>query len=113
MRNFSLKNFLNGQKVVTRSNKEVTELTYFKTAVGQITLAGVIDGSLLTWHESGFWSAIENKETDLDLFHPDEYVVIINKGYREVWDEVFTTKADAERFIDLKGLVNAEIHRLA
>lgn len=112
MREFNIESVRAGAKVVTRTGKPVN-LTYFKDAAN-VNLAGVIDGTLLTWFESGRFSAIEGKETEFDLFLTDEYVIVINKdGYKMVWDEIFESEEDAQRWIDLRGEQNAVIHKLA
>jgi hypothetical protein len=112
MRKFNIESVKAGAKVVTRAGKKVN-LTYFMDATN-INIAGVIDGTLLTWFESGRFSAIEGNETEFDLFLTDEYVVVINKeGYRLVWDEIFESEEDAQRWIDLRGEKNAVIHKLA
>lgn len=48
---FDLNRALAGEKVVTRDGREVTQLTRFKC--NEECLAGVIDGVLETWHETG------------------------------------------------------------
>lgn len=51
MKPFDLQRALAGDKVVTRDGREVTQLTRFKC--NEECLAGVIDGVLETWHETG------------------------------------------------------------
>ena len=64
---FDLEKALNGAKVVTRDGREVSELTKFISA-SYFSLAGVLNGSLQKWTDTGHFDALLAQESDRDLF---------------------------------------------
>jgi hypothetical protein len=64
---FNLEKALSGAKVVTRDGREVSELTKFESA-SYFSLAGVLNGSLQTWTDTGHFDTLLTQESDRDLF---------------------------------------------
>ena len=66
MNKFNLERALDGDKVITRDGREVTQLTNFNVRVDYMPLTGVVDKALRYWHLDG---TNPNKLTaDGDLF---------------------------------------------
>ena len=68
MKLFDLEAALNGEQVVTRDNKKVSQLTYFET-ISDDCLCGVISGEMHTWTNKGKY--YEESATPFDLFMAD------------------------------------------
>ena len=65
MKDFDLNQALSGARTVTRSGKEVTDLTYMGNADGEFKLVGTVDGEIHVWTTGG----IACSETDIyDLY---------------------------------------------
>jgi hypothetical protein len=67
MKPFNLEPALAGAKVITRVNKEVTQLHKFKTYDSQC-IYGVVDESVECWNINGVYSCIGTPGSDFDLF---------------------------------------------
>jgi hypothetical protein len=70
MKQFNLTDWQNGEPVVTRDGRKVSELHYFETINTKYSVKAIIEGSLISVTING---RNKNNECDseYDLFHPD------------------------------------------
>lgn len=75
MKQFNLTDWQNGEPVVTRDGRKVSELHYFQTALfDKYNVLAVVDGNIEAFTIEGkFYSDCD--KSSFDLFHPDPEVL--------------------------------------
>lgn len=64
MKPFNLERALAGDPVMTRDGRPVTQLTFFKDAMGD-TIAGILEGYIELWREDGYYHTMDRGDKDL------------------------------------------------
>ena len=102
---FDLEKALNGEKVVTRDGRQVTQLTHFELLNNTYPLYGVIGGGLDGWTIDGRYSKYDT-ENKADLFLESKVQSIWVNIYRKDGDEGifignrrYTSQEDAIEYI--------------
>lgn len=70
MKQFNLTDWQNGEPVVTRYGRKVTELHYFETINTKYSVKAIIQGILISVTINGRYKNDEC-DSEYDLFHPD------------------------------------------
>lgn len=86
MNPFDLQKALAGDPVITRDGNPVTQITFFKDAMGD-TIAGVVDGYVELWREDGRFYSMDSSEKDL----------FMAPKTKEGWINIYQTESGAWR----------------
>tara|TARA_R110000868_G_scaffold184686_1_gene426336 strand:- start:22 stop:369 length:348 start_codon:yes stop_codon:yes gene_type:complete len=99
MKPFDLEKALAGEPVVTRSGREVFQLTHFLNTTKLYPLMGVVNGNVLTWLIDGSnVSPQEPGQLDLFMKEMEQWVnVYYDKDAQRVWcGNVYDSEQEAK-----------------
>ena len=95
---FNLEKALAGDKVVTRDNREVSQIVEFKGTANGYTLYGVVGDEVESWKECGRFLALMDSDNPYDLFMAPKKL----SGWVNIYPNLagpffYESKGDADR----------------